>query len=511
MATDPAAERPAERTAAGPREDDRRRGATQPGSGLGRAGDRPTHRGPLGERRGLRSSHPAGPRRERVREGAAASEPAAAAEADQPPVPEMFVPTGPTVPPPSVRDPLPPDLERELAAAIGDSTVDEILGAGVADQPLSVLELESRHKARVIRIRGDDVFFSLPGQHEGVISLRQFTEPPALGAELDVVLRSFNAEEGLYELLVPGMSMHVEDWSDLVEGALVEARITGANTGGLECKVGNVRGFIPSSQIAMFRVEDYAEFLEQKLLCVVSEVNRRRKNLVLSRRAVLEREKEEARRQLRESLTVGQVMEGVVRGVRDFGAFVDLGGIDGLIHISQLSWERVDHPNQILQEGQKVRVKIEKIDEQTGKIGLSYRSLQEHPWMNIEEKFPPDTVVHGTVSRIAKFGAFVKLAPGVEGLVHISELSHSRVPSVGSVVAEGQEVDVKVLSVDVDAQRIALSLRATLPEPVQEEPRAAEPEDSPAPTREDARPKRHAPLKGGTDRNTGGEQFGLRW
>jgi predicted RNA-binding protein with RPS1 domain len=412
--------------------------------------------------------------------------------------------------PPSVREPLSTDLERQFAAAMGDASLDEILASGTSPQPVAELELESRQQSRVVRIHGDNVFFSLGGRHEGVASLRQFPQPPVMGAELEVIVRGYHADDGLYELLIPGASAHVEDWSDLAEGSMVEARITGANTGGLECKVGGLRGFIPSSQIAMFRVEDYAEFLEQKLLCVVTEVNPKRKNLVLSRRAVLEREKEEARKQLLESMEVGQVVEGVVRKILDFGAFVDIGGIDGLVHISQLSWDHVNHPNEVLQEGQKVRVKIEKVDRQTGKIGLSYRELLEHPWVHIDEKFPIDTVVTGTVSRIAKFGAFVKLAPGVEGLVHISELSYARVPSVGSVVSEGQEVEVKVLSVDPASQRIALSMKAVLPEPVAEEPEsvAETPGESP---REAAAAQRQAPLRGGMDRASGGEQFGLKW
>lgn len=414
---------------------------------------------------------------------------------------------------PSARDPLAPDVQQQLDMALGDASLDEILNGGIPSESEATLELESRHRGAVIRMHGDNVFFALGGHHEGVASLRQFTDPPELGAEMDVVVKAYHGEDGLYELGIPGASTHVEDWSDLVEGVVVEARITGANTGGLECRVGNLRGFIPSSQIAMFRVEDYAEFLEQKLLCVVTELNPRRKNLVLSRRAVLEREKEEARQQLLESLEVGQVAEGVVRNLRDFGAFVDLGGIDGLIHVSQLSWDRVSHPKEVLHEGQKVRVKIEKVDLQTGKVGLSYRDLLEHPWTNIGEKFPTDAVVSGTVSRIAKFGAFVKLAPGIEGLVHISELSYSRVPNVSSVVSEGQEVQVKVLSVDPDAQRMALSIKAVLPEPAPEEAtsESAAADSATTPAGENAVPKRTAPLKGGTDRESGGAQFGLKW
>jgi len=242
----------------------------------------------------------------------------------------------------------------------------------------------------------------------------------------------------------------------------------------------------------------------------VTEVNPKRKNLVLSRRAVLEREKEEARKERLASMEVGQVVEGVVRKILDFGAFVDVGGVDGLVHISQLSWDHVKDPHEVLQEGQKIRVKIEKVDLQTGKIGLSYRDLLEHPWVHIDDKFPVDAVVTGTVSRIAKFGAFVKLAPGIEGLVHISELSHARVPSVASVVSEGQAVEVKVLAVDPASQRIALSMKAVLPTPAEEEPEleAESPAETPP---EPMVAKRHTPLRGGTDRASGGEQFGLKW
>ncbi len=414
-----------------------------------------------------------------------------------------------SVRPPSVREPLSADLEREFAAAMGGASLDEIMSSGTSPQPTMALELESRHRAPVVRIHGDNVFFALGGNHEGIASLRQFPQPPELGAEMDVVVRGYHEDDGLYELLIPGAAAHVEDWSDLTEGSVVEARITGANTGGLECKVGNLRGFIPSSQIAVFRVEDYAEFLEQKLLCIVTEVNPRRKNLVLSRRAVLEREKEEARHELLASLEVGQVKEGIVRKILDFGAFVDIGGLDGLLHVSQLSWDHVNHPNEVLKDGQKIRVKIEKIDPQTGKISLSHRDLLEHPWLHIDQKFAVDSVVGGTVSRIAKFGAFVKLAPGIEGLIHISELSHARVPTVSSVVAEGQEVQVKVLSLDAESQRIALSMKAVLPVPVAEEPEPEE--ETTAEPREPAAAKRHVPLRGGTDRASGGDQFGLKW
>jgi small subunit ribosomal protein S1 len=461
-------------------------------------GTRPPHRGqrPRGPRQG-------GPARGSSTPAAEGEPPAEAALAGEPERPRV------KVPPPSRRERLTPELEQELRAVLGDDAMNQLLAAAPPAPIDEGLEVETRHRGTVVKVHGDNVFFTLGGRREGVASLRQFKEPPAPGAQMDVVVRGYNDEDDLYELGVPGASIEVQDWSDLVEGAVVEARITGANTGGLECMVGSIRGFIPASQIEVFRVEHYGEYYEKKLLCVVTEANKRRRNLVLSHRAVVEREREEQRKKFLEELDVGQVREGVVRSIRDFGAFVDLGGVDGLIHISQLSWDRVNDPHEVLQEGQKVRVKIEKINRETGKIGLSYRDLLDHPWTNIDQRFPVDSVVKGTVSRIAKFGAFVKLAAGVEGLIHISELAHHRVVQVSNVVKEGDEVDVRILSVDPEAQRIALSLKATQTLPQREEKTAEEAADEPP--REMAVPKHQGPLKGGTDRPTGGETFGLKW
>jgi small subunit ribosomal protein S1 len=233
-----------------------------------------------------------------------------------------------------------------------------------------------------------------------------------------------------------------------------------------------------------------------------------RRRLVLSRRAVLEREKAEAREKIMAELEVGQVREGTVRSLRDFGAFVDLGGVDGLIHISQLSWDRIKHASEVLEEGQKVKVRIQKIDAETGKIGLAFRDLSESPWANAVQRYPSRGKATGTVSRITEFGAFVKLEPGIEGLVHISELSHKRVWRVEDIVQEGQTVEVLVQSVDPEQQRISLSLKAlevrATPAKKEDEPEA---EETPVP----APPKRAQPLKGGRASTSGGEKFGLKW
>lgn len=413
----------------------------------------------------------------------------------------------PPPPKPHRHEKMTSELEAELAAAFGGRSLDQMLGDGGVAAAKELTELESRRSATVVRVHGDNVFFVLGGRNEGVASVRQFATPPEPGQMFDVIVKGLNAEDGLYELHIPGASIEVSDWGDLNEGSIVEALVTGANTGGLECTVNKIRGFIPMSQVALYRIENAAEFIGQKVLCVVTEANPQRRNLVLSRRAVLEREKEESRRKFYEDLQVGQVHEGIVRKIEDFGAFVDLGGADGLIHVSQMSWERVKDPREVVKEGQKVQVRIEKFDPQTGKIGLSLRSLQENPWTDIDSRFPIGSTVRGTVSRLANFGAFVKLAPGVEGLVHISELSNVRVSQVGKVVQEGQEVEVKILSVDRENQRIGLSLKAAqagaAPAEAKEEPEE--------PPRQPVIKKRPGPLKGGFDRGGDAEKLGLKW
>ena len=410
---------------------------------------------------------------------------------------------------PSIRQPLSEDLEAEIDAALLGDDLDKLLIGDDMLQLTHTLEEGQRVQATVVKIHGEHVFLALGGPNEGMIPKLQFADKlPEIGAQLEVIVRGFLPQEGLYELTNPGNAISVADWSDLREGEIIEVMITGANTGGLECKVGSIDGFIPISQIAEYRVENTAEFVGQKALCVVTEANPRRGNLVLSRRAVLERDKEEKKQQRLAALEVGAAVDGIVRKIMDFGAFVDIGGLDGLLHISQLSYERVKHPSEILTEGQKIQVRVDKIDPVTGKIGLSYRSLQDHPWTDIETRFPIGAVVKGSVTRIAEFGAFVRLATGIEGLVHLSELAHHRVHRVSNVVQEGQDVEVKVMSVEPEKQRISLSLKAAQAAPVKEQaPELEVEEESP----KSVLPKHRGPLKGGFTRPAGGDQFGLKW
>jgi small subunit ribosomal protein S1 len=415
-------------------------------------------------------------------------------------------------PPPNIRDQLTPEMEREYQEALGDLSLEALMNdAGAVEAP--ELLPETRVSARVARIHGEDVFVDLGGRNQGVVPLRQFEgQPPTEGTEIELLVVRFDADEGLYELSRPTAAVDVGNWDEVSEGQIIEVTVTGSNKGGLECQVAGIRGFVPMGQVSIYRVENPEELVGQRLACVVTEASRERRNLVLSHRAVMERERNALRDKLLVELAPGQIREGIVRSMKDFGAFVDLGGVDGLVHVSQLSWDRVKHPSEVLEVGQKIKVRIEKFDKETGKVGLSYREVGANPWQNVESKFPVGSRTTGPVSRVMDFGAFVKLAPGVEGLIHISELAHGRVFRVSDVLSEGQEVEVKILSVDAEKQRIGLSLKALMEPPVKAGQQQVADEDMPLPADAPKPPKKRVVnLKGGIGGPSGGEQFGLNW
>ena len=416
-------------------------------------------------------------------------------------------------PPPNVRDRLSPELEQEFEAALGGMSLDALLeqDVGAATQEL---EPDTRITVRVARVHRDDVFVDLGASRQGVVPLRQFEDspPPVEGAELDLLVVRFNSDEGFYELSRPTAAVSVGNWEDVAEGQIVEVTVTGSNKGGLECQIAGLRGFIPLGQLSVYRVENPEEYVGQRLACVVTEANRDRRNLVLSHRAVMERERNEQREKVLAELAPGQLREGIVRSMKDFGAFVDLGGVDGMIHVSQLSWDRVKHPSEVLEVGQKVKVRIEKFDKDTGKISLSYREVGDNPWNSAAAKYSVGARVNGVVSRVMDFGAFVKIEPGVEGLIHISELAHGRVFRTSDVLSEGQEVEVKVMSVDAEKQRIGLSLKALMAAPIKAGQQKVADEDLPLPADAPKPPKKsRGQLKGGIGTPSGGDKFGLNW
>jgi small subunit ribosomal protein S1 len=424
-------------------------------------------------------------------------------------------------PPPNIRDRLSPELQLEFEAAVSGgiaegSSIDDLLEASAGSQSALEIAPETRLTARVMSIHDDDVFVDLGGRTQGVLPIKQFEETvPEVGAEVEVIVARFNADQGLYDVSLPAAAVDVGNWDEVQEGQVVEVAIVGHNKGGLECQAGGIRGFIPMGQISLYRVESPEEFVGQRLACVVTEANRSRKNLVLSHRALMERERKANREKLLAELAPGQLREGVVRSLQEFGAFVDLGGVDGLIHVSQISWERVGHPSEVLQVGQQVKVRVEKVNQQTGKISLIYRDQADNPWESADQQYAIGATVKGAVSKLMQFGAFVKLGPGVEGLIHISELGHGRVHRVSDVLSEGQEVEVKVLAVDKQAQRISLSLKALMPKPEKPDAKKDELPEGPVPTPKDVpkptRRGRDKQLKGGLGGPSGGEQFGLKW
>ena len=401
------------------------------------------------------------------------------------------------------------DIDAEIEAALGDISMDDVVS--VTETAKQEIESGTRVKAPITKIHEDNVFVKLEGQLEGVATLHHFKEAPKEGDMVELIVRSLSSEDGLYELAVPGAAIGASDWEDLNEGDVVEATVTGSNTGGLEASIGALRGFIPASQISRFRVEDFTPYVGKKLTCVAVEVKPEKRRLVLSHRAILDRENEEKRVELMKTLEAGQIREGVVTKLMDFGAFCDLGGVEGLIHISKLSWSRIKHPSEAVKEGEGVRVKVESIDTESNRISLSLRDTMDHPWEKVGDDYSVDEIITGKVTRIADFGAFVQLMPGVEGLVHISELSYKRVAKVSNVISEGQDLEVKILSIDKESQKISLSHKACLTPPPKKVDGKPVVEAADEPARELAVPERAEPLKGGNDRKSGGESIGLKW
>ncbi len=397
------------------------------------------------------------------------------------------------------------ELEAELAAAMegfdGESfDVPAASRESAADRtqvPGSERGQESSsgpRQAKVIRIRGEDVFLDLGAKSEGVIPLSQFGDnPPEPGAMIEVHLDRYDRDEGLQIMRLKGAAVHAT-WENLGKGIIVEARVVKEIKGGLEVEVDGIRGFLPISQIEIGRVEDVKPYLNERFRAIVTEANQREKNLVISRRDLLEQERAEMREKTWAELEEGQVRKGVVRSIRDFGAFVDLGGVDGLVHVSDLSWNRTTKPEDLVRLGDVVEVKVLKIDRENRKVGLGLKQLAASPWDDIEDRYEPGQMVKGKVTRVADFGAFVELEPGIEGLIHVSELASKRVFRVRDHAKEDQEVEVRVLSVDPDARRISLSLKPS-PLATQAVAPPSEEDDDAEPTT--PRPTRTTPLKGG--------------
>lgn len=254
----------------------------------------------------------------------------------------------------------------------------------------------------------------------------------------------------------------INAWEELKEqfanGTIIEAEIKDVVKGGLVVDLG-VRGFVPASLVEDYYVEDFSDYKGKTLTFKIVELDQEKNRLILSHRAVVEEEKGKRKDELLQSLENGQVLEGTVQRITDFGAFVDIGGIDGLVHISQLSYEHVEKPSDVVQEGQKVQVKVLNVDRDNERISLSIKETLPGPWDDIAKKAPKGSILEGTVKRLVSYGAFVEVFPGVEGLVHISQISHRHIGTPNEVLKEGQTVQVKVLDVNEQEQRLSLSIK----------------------------------------------------
>ncbi|MED1782488.1 30S ribosomal protein S1 [Brevibacillus fortis] len=338
-------------------------------------------------------------------------------------------------------------------------------------------------KATVTKVEDKQALVDLGYKYDGLVPISELSplhvekvsDVVAVGDTFEVKVIKLNDEKE--ELVVSKKAVAMESsWSDLEQkmqaGEIIEATVKEVVKGGLVVDVG-VRGFIPASMVERHFVEDFSDYKGKTLALKVVEMDKEKNKVILSHKAVLEDEVKVQKQSIMDKIQVGQVLEGTVQRMTDFGVFVDIGGVDGLVHVSELAWNRVDKPSDIVKEGDKVQVKVLKIDRENERIGLSIKETQAGPWANVAEDFKAGSILNGTVKRMVSFGAFIELAPGIEGLVHISQIANRRVNTPSEVLKEGQEVQVKVLDVVPQEQRISLSIRAVEEDRVEQAERAS--------------------------------------
>ena len=326
---------------------------------------------------------------------------------------------------------------------------------------------------KVVRIDKDEVLIDIGYKSEGVIpvaelSIRRSVDPSdevEMGEEVDALVMQKEDADG--RLILSKKRARFEKAWKRIEAAAesgepVDGTVIEVVKGGLIIDLG-VRGFLPASLVDIRRVQDLEEFRGQELRCKVIELNRSRNNVVLSRRAMLEEERREVRQRILDDLAPGKTVKGVVSNIVDFGAFVDLDGIDGLIHISELSWSHVNHPSELLEIGQEVEVKVLDVDRDRQRISLGLKQTQADPWQRVLESYQQGDVVHGRATKVVTFGAFVEILQGVEGLVHISELAERHIENPREIVSQGDHVLVRIIEIDAERRRLSLSMKQVLP------------------------------------------------
>ena len=352
-------------------------------------------------------------------------------------------------------------IAAELGQEVADGAMDGLLGEQISDfQPGQILT------GKIIGHAGDDFLVEIGLKSEGVLDRHEFDEPQAVqvGDAVDVLLEDVE-EEGGGVRISKRKADRIRGWERVVtekgEGDEVNGRVMRKIKGGLLVDIG-VPVFLPASQVDIRRPADIGIFIGKTIDAQVLKIDRERRNIVISRRKLLEDHRNVAREKLLSTLEEGQIIKGTVKNIADFGAFVDLGGIDGLLHITDMSWGRVNHPSEIVRMDDIIECKVLKIDRQKEKIALGLKQAEESPWEEIESKYPVNTRVKGEVTNIMSYGAFVKLEDGIEGLVHISEMSWTRrINHPSELVSVGEAIDVVVLDINKDKQEISLGMKQT--------------------------------------------------
>ena len=315
-------------------------------------------------------------------------------------------------------------------------------------------EGSSLFPATVVGVNGSDVVVEIGPRAQGIVPLEEFDATPELGKALKLSLRG--REDSVW-LFSAREAKALAAWDTMEVGSLIKCTVVGLNKGGLELKVASMRAFMPASQVALNHVEDLSAFGGQTMVCEVIELDRDKKRVVVSRRSVLEAEKARQRDESVQGIQIGSVVKGRVARLETYGAFVDLGGVEGLLHVSNMAHRRVERPEEMVKVGEEVEVQILSIDEGGRRIGLGRKQLEADPWDDLDTRLREDQVVTGRIRRMTNFGAFVETEPGIEGLLHISQMSAGRIRHPNEAVKVGQEVQVRVINLNTGSRRLSLS------------------------------------------------------
>ena len=364
-----------------------------------------------------------------------------------------------------------PLVEREN---LDQETIDVIVPEEIQEQYLSTFKDISEHEminGRVIGITDNDILVDIGFKSEGIIDRSEFPNEklPKIGEKIELFLEKLEDKHG-HTILSKSKADFMQRWKRLREtfesGATFTGKIMRRTKGGLIVDIGDIEAFLPGSQIDVRPVKDFDQFLDQDMELKIVKFNESRKNIVVSHKAILEEDLKELREDLFKKIKIGGILEGRVKNITDFGVFIDLGGLDGLLHITDLSWGRVMHPSEIVKLDEELTVKIIDYDEEKKRVSLGLKQLTPHPWDGIEKKYPVESIVTGKVVSLTNYGVFIEIEPGIEGLIHISEISWTRhIKNPSELYSMNDEVEAKILSIDMEDRKISLGVKQLQPDP----------------------------------------------